>query len=231
MAGDVPVFESHASGHIGHGHGNPINAPLHNSALTKIFGDQASIPSIIASNDKLGAYNPGQSAEQKQAGAYLVANILLKLDMAPLQERFSEAQLQALSKHSGVNVGVLRTLSSEMLNGLMYGTLKNLALKNNAADIRELIKDMGLNTASTAKLTDAELLNVWATNEHNNLHGILFGNSKIYNVIHLTSLNDKDAHTKTSSLRGKVGGFNDKGDYPQWGWLEDAQTFSSKYLA
>jgi hypothetical protein len=73
-------------------------------------------------------------------------------------------------------------------------------------------------------LTDQELIHLWGMNEHWNLHAILFGNPKVYNVVHITSLNDKAGD---GTPHGKLGGYNDKGQYPQWGWREQVGGYNA----
>jgi hypothetical protein len=59
-------------------------------------------------------------------------------------------------------------------------------------------------------------------NEHFNLHAILFGNPRVHNPNHATSLSNKNQGQGGNAL----GGFNDKGEWPQWNWLVDAQRYN-----
>lgn len=196
--GDIPVFDPHASGHIGPSHGRTLNA----NELDSI-GRTLGLPSaaqLVPSLESNGAYNPGQTAQQKMAGAYLALSTAAKFETMP-PSNFSDAKTAARA----------------------YGELKIKAMADDADGVRDTLKRHG---GSAGGLSDQQLTNLWSGNEHQNLHGVLFGNSKIYNPIHATSLNDND---KTGS-GVRSGGFNDRGEYPQWGWFEDAQSFNQRLV-
>lgn len=202
--GDIAPESHGASGHIGAGHGlgGLINTGLHDSAMDTIFGMSGSqtIDYIISTMDSVGGYNAGQSPEQKEKGAYLVANMLMKQAMLPPE-----------------------LFGSEQEAGSVYAQAKLFAIEGDTAGLRLLIESQGGNTAG---LSDEELINIWATNEHNNLHGIIMGNMTIANAVHMTSLNDNAADGTT---QGTLGGYNDKGEYPQWGWFEDLGAVSGLF--
>jgi len=45
----------------------------------------------------------------------------------------------------------------------------------------------------------------------------------------MTSLNMNDEWTQSDGPTGTMGGYNNKGEYPQWGWFESAQQYSSMF--
>lgn len=204
LTGDIDPGEgsSHPNDHVGdasHGHGYLLNADAHNAAMATMFGRPAgeTIDYLIKTLDSMGAYNKGQNEEQKLKGAYLIANLVMKHNMAP----------------PGL-------FANETEAGVFYGQAKLMAMDNDADGLRDLIESKGGNTFG---LGDAELVNIWGTNEHNNLHAIMFGNRDLANAVHMTSLNDNDGHEKDGMNPGKSGGYNNKGEYPQWGWFEGLQ--------
>jgi len=209
ISGDVPVWSDHSSGHImGHGFGNGLNTQQQDGIASQIRANGGQLPdsvnSIVDKLDSLGAYNPGQSGQQKEAGAYLTLNTLGK--MASLTPE---------------------SLGNENAAAEVYGALKNAAIQGDGASVRELIESNG---GDTFGLSDQELTDLWGFNEHNFLHSTLFGNSEVYNPIHMTSLNDKDMSGQSSGAAGSLGGFNDKGEYPQWGWYDDAVNLQAKFI-
>ncbi len=199
MTGEIPAGKgsSHHYDHVGkHGHGFLLDADAHNSAFSKAFGKppEEVITYVTKILEGIGAYNKGQNTEQKTIGAYLAANLVLKIAMMPPGQFGNETEA-----------------------GLTYGQLKLMAMNNDADGIRNLLKREG---GLDFGLTDTELTKIWGTNEHNNLHAILFGNRDLANAVHMTSLNDNDGHEKDGMNPGRSGGYNNKGEYPQWGWFE-----------
>jgi hypothetical protein len=208
LTGNIDPGEgsNHPNDHVGdasHGHGFLLNADAHNAAMETMFGRPAGevIDYLVKTLDSIGGYNKGQNEEQKLKGAYLIANLVMKHNMAP---------------------PVL--FANETEAGVFYGQAKLMAMDNDADSLRDLIESQG---GSTFGLGDAELINVWGSNEHNNLHAIMFGNRELANAVHMTSLNDNDGHEKDGMNPGLSGGYNNKGEYPQWGWFEGLQKIST----
>jgi|GEM_PF-4627286 len=202
----LPPMNHHASGHVGlHGTGDVL-LPLEQDALANIMlANNADMPTsinaVIQRLEQIGAYNGGQNTLQKKAGAYLALNVIMKFTQMPPSKINSQEQAMRV-----------------------YGSLKIAAVKNQGNTIRKIIWDNGGHTYGFA---DKDLVNLWDINEHDHLHSILFGNPRIYNPIHATSLNDRDKRYGSNNAdRGKLGGFNDKGEHPQWDWYKDGQTFN-----
>lgn len=201
LTGDIEpgVGDGHPNDHVGgvdHGHGFLLNADAHNSAMTKIFGRPPGevIGYVQDRLESMGAYNAGQNENQKLIGAYIATNLIMKEAMLPPT-----------------------LFANETDAGLAYGQAKILAMNGDAEGLRNLIESHG---GDTYGLTDEELISIWGTNEHNNLHGILFGYMPLANAVHMTSLNDNDSHAHDGMNPGLSGGYNNKGEYPQWGWYE-----------
>jgi hypothetical protein len=172
--------------------------------------------------EKVGGFNSGtQSAERKLAATMLAMLTASKLKMLPV------------SKFPGC---------PKMPDGICfeasecYGRLKTLAMAGEGPKLRQALTDCG---GTDKGLTDAELVQIWGANEHHNLHCCLFGNADIYNAVHMTSLNNTSMSTgetwegrltpgggdKSLKKYGPLGGYNDKGNYAQWGWATSAAGF------
>lgn len=207
LTGDIDPGhgDGHPNDHVGeasHGHGFLLNADAHNSAVAKVFGKSPDevVDYMVSKLDAMGAYNAGQNDVQKTIGAYLVMNLALKYHMMPSS-----------------------LFANETEAGLVYGEAKTLAMNGDAEGLRSLIESNG---GSTFGLDDAELTSIWGTNEHNNLHAVLFGNKDLANAVHMTSLNDNDSLSQDGMNPGRSGGYNNKGEYPQWGWFEGLSKLS-----
>jgi hypothetical protein len=198
LNGDLPVYTPTASGHQGPEGGFRLNAPR----LAAIFHKLKfpTMTSMIRRLDSLKAFNPHQPSEKKVAGAYLAYSVAAKFVLLPpslFKTKLSAAQA--------------------------YGSLKLAGMSNDAAKVRQLLSQFG---GSTQGLSDADLTYLWGSNEHQNLHAIVFGNADVRNAIHATSLNDKEM---TPGIKRKtLGGYNDKGEYEQWGWYDAIKTYNAK---
>jgi len=197
--------DSHSpSQHIGesHGLGFLMHRPTHDAAMETVFGKPASevISSIQSTLEQTGTYLGNKPDTEKIKGAYLTGNMLMKQAMLPAS-----------------------LFGSEQNAGRAYAEAKLTAIDGDVAGLRNLIEQNG---GDTLGLSDEQLRNVWATNEHNNLHGILDAGSPIGQSIHMTSLND---NAGDGTPKGTMGGYNDKGEYPQWGWFEDIQDIGSRF--
>jgi hypothetical protein len=179
--GDLPRCVG--SGHLDAGF------PLNTDKLDAIF-DHIGLPSIEQAVQKLdaaGAYNNGQSDQQKVQGAYLALSTLAKFKI-----------------HSPVG-------KSGDDNAKTFGALKGLGFANNVAGVDAKLTECGANKYGIPQDLMAYL---WGSNEHHCLHAILFGNPDIKSAIHSTSLNDQ---AEDNVLVGQLGGFNDNGKAKEWG--------------
>jgi len=203
--GEYITPDSHGpSQHIGesHGLGFLMHRPTHDAAMETVFGKPASevISSIQSTLEQTGTYLGNKPDTEKIKGAYLTGNMLMKQAMLPAS-----------------------MFGSEQDAGRAYAQAKLSAIDGDVAGLKNLIEQKG---GDTLGLSDEQLRNVWATNEHNNLHGILDAGSPIGQSIHMTSLND---NAGDGTPKGTMGGYNDKGAYPQWGWFNDIQDIGSKF--
>jgi hypothetical protein len=203
--GEYITPNSHSpSQHIGesHGLGFLMHRPTHDAAMETVFGKPASevISSIQSTLEQTGTYLNNKPDTEKIKGAYLTGNMLMKQAMLPAS-----------------------MFGSEQDAGRAYAQAKLSAIDGDVAGLKNLIEQKG---GDTLGLSDEQLRNVWATNEHNNLHGILDAGSPIGQSIHMTSLND---NAGDGTPKGTMGGYNDKGAYPQWGWFNDIQDIGSKF--
>lgn len=99
--------------------------------------------------------------------------------------------------------------------GKVYGEAKKLAMEGKGAELKELIEANGGNEQG---LNGEELTQLWGADEHGDLHNS--GNrhnggfgADMFAANHMTMLSDD----------GSTGGYNNTGDYPEWGWFEAAQ--------
>lgn len=188
-----------ASQHIGEGHGMGflMHRATHDAAIETVFKKPASevLSSVQSTLENTGTYLGNKTDTEKIKGAYLTANMLMKQGMLPAT-----------------------LFGSEKDAGSTYAQAKLKAIDGDVTGLRKLIESKG---GSTFGLKADQLLNVWATNEHNNLHSALDAGSPIGQTIHMTSLNDK---AQDGTAKGKLGGYNDRGEYPQWNWFEDAKS-------
>ena len=147
--------------------------------------------------DAVNAYNDGQSREQKIAGAYIAYATAGKLMTMPAAN-----------------------FPSEEAASVAYGALKRAGMAEDAATIRSILSQNGGNALG---LSDQQLIELWGGNEHWNLHAVLFSNPGVHNTVHITSLSDNNGRDANRNL----GGFNDKGEWPQGGWFEDARGYNA----
>jgi hypothetical protein len=99
------------------------------------------------------------SPQYKLTGAVLTLALMAKLKLVPATQFKTEREA-----------------------GLMYGKLKQAGTKKDAATIRKLIPN-------AKSLTDEELINLWGSNEHNDLHSSFQGKIDLFKASHITSIN------------------------------------------
>ena len=251
--GALPVFSIMSSLHQdGTTDGELINP----SKLDPIFAilKFPSVADMITRLDKLGAFNQGQTAEQKKGATYIVLAMLGKLKTLPA------------SKFDTVCKGWTVKDSDDSrcaTAGKAYGLMKYHSLRREWEKVEEQIKKYG---GSTHSLTDQQMMTLWSTNEHHNLHCCLDPNKYIGTAVHMTSLNNR-SHLKTSFCANKStctnsevlnrekdlicdwpktrtdddagdgslcktgwsGGYNDTGRHHQWNWFKSAREVEDEF--
>lgn len=162
-----------------------------------------------------GAFNLGKNEEELAYGTYIVMNAAMKLKMLPANI-FGQADHDILKEKF-----VLPDLA-EYKGSVAYGKCKTLAMGNDGAGLRTHIENL-LGSPLSFDLTNDDLVEVWATNEHVNMHIII--SPLIGNLIHTTSLSLLNGRPTMDGQKDTqtYGGFNNAGQWPQWGWLRDAQ--------
>lgn len=194
MGGDLPLLTPGASSHQDHSNGFVPNSTALNGIAATVGAPD--IGAFVRATDALGAYNAGQPEDKKIAGAYLTMITYIKMKlMSPF------------------------TLGNEGNASRVYGALKRAGMDRNAASIRTTLAQNGGNTGN---LSDEQLVRLWGTNEHWNLHAVLNPGGPVGNAVHMTSINDRDMHVH-DGMGFPQGGYNDRGEYPQWGWYETAK--------
>ena len=180
--GELPFYNFGSSGHQTSANGNPLNA-FELNAIGAALGLR-SAKDLIPKLDSLGAYNQGQSPQQKLAGAYIVLSTLAKFKILPPSNFNEEIKAQEA-----------------------YGALKKAAMEKNAEAVKSVIQS---NKGNTFGLPNEQLLQLWSGNEHQNLHAVLFGNGKIHHPIHATSFNDaEEGRTKVLGGYNDKGAYNE----------------------
>ena len=188
------------------GHGSSIDFAAHDQAFKTMNANGASIPSLdqgVAALEAQGAYNNGQPENRKVIGAYLALNTLAKLQTMPPNQLGGEANASKV-----------------------YGALKVAGLSGDGDKIRSTL---AANGGDDFGLSNDQLVELWGANEHEYLHPILFGDETVSNTVHMTSLNFNDGRNPSEGPAGTIGGYNNKGEYPQWGWFEAAQEYGSVF--
>lgn len=193
--GDLPFYNPKASGHQ-----QPKDGRILNKIELEAVFDVLNLPKIehmIVRLDGIHAYNVNQSPVQKEAGAILALSTFAKfLIMSPFKFK-----------------------DDEQTAGAVYGDLKVKGMLGDAAGIREVLTK---HDGDPKTLTDEQLIQLWSGNEHQNLHAVLFGNDDVKHAIHATSLSDNN---RANPDQLQLGGFNDRGEFPQWGWFRASKRF------
>jgi hypothetical protein len=109
----------------------------------------------------------------------------------------------------------------EKADATTFGDLKIAGMQDDHDTIAKYVKD-------DKGLSQSELADLWGGNEHWNLHAVLFGNPTVWNAVHCTSLND---NAGDGTPKGKLGGYNDKGEFTQWGWGKASQELNGMLLS
>ena len=200
--GDLPVYSPRASGHQDFKFGHPLNGPRLD-AIFKVL-KFPTMSAMIDRLDSLNAYNTRQTTEQKTAGAYIAYSTAAKFKLLPLT-----------------------LFKTEMDAMRAFGSLKLAGLRKDGVEVQNLLLKYGGNTGN---LSPNELAYLWGSNEHQNLHAVLFGKEAIYDPVHATSMNDREEQPNLYTPN-TLGGYNDKGESPQWGWFDFAKTYNSKLLS
>jgi hypothetical protein len=148
------------------------------------------------------------------------------LTAATLLAMLTGAKLKMLPPSMFESEGCSKSSKECLEASKCYGRLKVLGKAQNGPKLRQTLIDCG---GDAKELTDAELIEIWGANEHRNLHCCLFGVEDIYHAVHMTSLNDNSMNPsdgdKTLAEHGPLGGYNDKGNHPQWGWFRMASKY------
>ena len=199
----------------GHTKSGMIGRPQNTAELDEIFlamgfdrilgaGNSNSMyQNMIKKLQENDAYNPGQDAFKQWLGIYPAYSTAAKLCILP-----------ATNFKTWVDAAKA------------YGGIKRYAMECNIGQVKRIIRENGGNSDI---LNSKQLLALWATNEHMNLHAILFGSTNIKHTIHITSLNDDaEGHTNVCP-KGWCGGFNDKGQWPENDhWFTEAGAFPQR---
>ena len=122
------------------------------------------------------------------------------------------------------------------IGGKCFGRAKYFAIQGDGAAVRRVLTACGGSKTNLEKLTDDELVELWAINEHLDIHCCGFGAPEFFHAVHATSLNDcanqgdcteapyiGGRHENHYDTHGPMGGFNDKGNYEQGPWFYYAQ--------
>jgi hypothetical protein len=99
------------------------------------------------------------------------------------------------------------------------------AIAGDGAKVREILDDVG---ANTAPLSDNMLAQIWGTNSHMYNHATLNYKGPDFGLTHIRSLND---NADDGTERGTLGFYNDKGEWPEWDSHENSRKFMERYFA
>ena len=140
------------------------------------------LPSSSVLIEKLtvaNAYNPGQPPEKKLSAAYLVLATLGKLKVLPAEKFATECPNHSKQGSEDEHCNAA---------GKAYGLIKYNSVMKNENKVEELLTKYGANKFD---LTPAEMMTLWSTNEHHNLHCCLIPGGVVGNAVHMTSLNNR----------------------------------------
>lgn len=215
-AGDIEYFDTGSSNHIVEPKSGTVNEKRFGFTLNKnkldaifakIFPGGDPVAKTTEHLRKINGFNYNPSTIdpttkiKHEAGTYLALSVAAKFKLVSPSSFASMEEAAA-----------------------MYAKLKIAGMKGDAATVASLIKD-------PKGLSPEQLAYLWGTNEHQNLHAILFGNPDVYHAVHATSLNDmvglEVGDTADSSTPNTLGGYNDKGTNQQWGWYEKAKGYNA----
>ena len=158
---------------------------------------------MVSKLEANNAYNGGQPAFKKWLGIYPAYSTAAKLCILPATN-FKDPLVAANA----------------------YGKLKRYAMECNIGQVKRIISENGGNSGV---LSDMQLLALWASNEHMNLHAVVFGSENIRHTIHITSLNDNAEGLTDVCPTGWCGGFNDKGQWPEADfWFKEAGAYNQR---
>lgn len=199
-------------GESSHHNGSEFGALLDKNEQTaiagQIFGGDGSgfVDKMRSWTERSQFFNQGQTAQEKEAGTYLATNMA--------------------SKFAVLNPN---NFADEATASRVYGQAKSLAVKGDAASLGKLIDQYG----DRHGLTNDELVQLYNVNEHEYLHHISGGSPEgsigrdLFNSIHAFSLSSSDMDG-SDGISAVQGGYNDKGQYPQWGWFDAAKRVSNE---
>jgi hypothetical protein len=151
-----------------------------------------SVQAIIPKMDALNAFNTGQPDEKKAAGAYVTLITAAKFLLLPPKVFLKDcpvATTEDMQKNKECKVAAK-----------CYGRLKYFATKGDTAKVKQILQECG---GSQKNLTDSELVTLWGTNEHHNLHCCLVPGGVVGNAVHATSLNNR-SHLFTDTCNDKT---------------------------
>jgi hypothetical protein len=181
-----PIHDETSSLHQSFTDGEMITAAKLDPIIQKL-----SLPKpqqMIEKIDSANAFNPGQPPEKKLAAAYLVLATLGKLKTLPAELFVKDCP----NWDSGS--GDDRSCDKA---GKAYGMMKYHSILKDYSTVSSILKQHGGNQYT---LSNEELMTLWSTNEHHNLHCCLIPGGHVGNAIHMTSLNNR-AHVFTDMCK------------------------------
>ena len=172
-----PVHDEKSSLHQSFTDGEMLSATKLDPIFKKL--DLPSSSDMIDKLTKANAYNPGQPPEKKLSAAYLVLAMLGKLKVLPAEKFATECP-----NHSkeGSEDGSCKAA------GKAYGLIKYNSVMKKWEKVKELLTKYGANQFD---LTPDQMMTLWSTNEHHNLHCCLVPSGVVGNAVHMTSLNNR----------------------------------------
>ena len=181
-ANAIKILDEYASLHQSESDGEFLNPEILDPIFKKLGLPDANemIKKISRVED---GYNGGQNqGEAGLAGAYVALITAAKFKLLP-PETFR-------SSCPDDDKNICQTAQK------CYGNLKYLAIKNKINELKaKLIECMGKKSDTegsyTHGLSDDELMTIWKTNEHHNLHCCLNPSGPIGSAAHVTSLNNR----------------------------------------
>lgn len=172
-----PLHDGKASLHQEFTDGEMINPTKLDPIFTKL--GLPSYEDIITKLDSINAFLPGQPSQKKLAVAYTTLTLVGKLKTLPASKFVTNCP-----KWNEENSDHSRCAEA----GKVYGLMKYNSIIRNFSKVKSLMDEHGGNQYP---LTDDEMMTLWSTNEHHNLHCCLDPGGTVGNALHMTSLNNR----------------------------------------
>lgn len=205
--GTVSASVSAANGHGHHGNGHEMNLNDIVNAGRRMGMSDEGMRRFVDDFKADGAnYNPGQPDDKKTVGAALGLTTAMAIETLNIDG-------QGLGKADVQRRGAAAV---------------NAAHAGDGAGVREALG--GAANRNIEGLTDQDLVNIWGTNTHFYNHNILSASAgRTSDMFQATHLLMRNTEAQDGTAPGTLVGYNDKGEWSQWGWFDNVQALERNF--